>query len=257
MQDSGAESVRTALITGNSSGLGLGLTRVLGRQGTAVYGLSRRGCPDPVAGDVRVDLAEHDRIAPALGRLLEGVEQLDLVVLNAGILGRIQRMQDADLAELKQGMDVNVWANKVILDELLRRRQPVGQIVAISSGAAVFGSRGWSGYALSKAALNMLVQLYAHEFPGTPVHSLAPGLVETAMQDYLCEEADAGAFPGLERLRKARGTDDMPGPEAAAQQVLDSLAALRAEPSRHFVDLRALRDPDAYQRLLASKAAER
>ncbi|AGA32277.1 alcohol dehydrogenase [Thioalkalivibrio nitratireducens DSM 14787] len=257
MQETGSESIRTALITGNSSGLGLGLTRVLKRGGTAVYGLSRRGCPEPVAGDVRVDLAEHDRIAPALGRLLEGVERLDLVVLNAGILGQIQRMQDADLAELKHVMDVNVWANKPILDELLRREIPVGQIVAISSGAAVFGSHGWSGYALSKAALNMLVQLYAHEFPDTPVHSLAPGLVDTAMQEYLCEDADVGAFPGLERLREARGTADMPDSEAAAQQVLESLTALRAEPSGRFLDLRALRDPDAYQRLLASKATGR
>jgi NADP-dependent 3-hydroxy acid dehydrogenase YdfG len=37
------------------------------------------------------------------------------VVLNAGLLGQIQSMQDADIAELRQLMDLNVWAHKPIL----------------------------------------------------------------------------------------------------------------------------------------------
>jgi benzil reductase ((S)-benzoin forming) len=233
--------IRTALVTGNSSGLGLGLTRMLIRQGAAVYGLSRRGCPEETAGDVRVDLAQYEDIAPAMAQLLDGVERLDLVVLNAGLLGQIQSMQEADISELRQLMDVNVWANKPILDHLLAHGIEVGQIIAISSGAAVSGNFGWSGYSISKAALNMFVQLYAHEFPGTPVHSLAPGLVDTGMQEFISGEVDVTRFPALRRLQEARGTEAMPDAGTAARQVLAGLEQVRKVPTGRFVDLRDLR----------------
>jgi NAD(P)-dependent dehydrogenase (short-subunit alcohol dehydrogenase family) len=235
--------IRTVLVTGNSSGLGLGLTRRLMRQGAAVYGLSRSGCPEETAGDVRVDLADYAGIAPAMAQLLDGVERLDLVVLNAGLLGQIQSMQEADIAELRQLMDVNVWANKPILDHFLANGIEVGQIIAISSGASVSGNFGWSGYSISKAALNMFVQLYAHEFPGTPMHSLAPGLVDTGMQEFISDRVDVERFPALKRLQEARGTDAMPDNDTAAQQIIDSLERLCDAPSGRFLDLRNLLSP--------------
>ena len=234
--------IRSALITGNSSGLGLGLTRVLLAQKARVYGMSRRGCPEAgVAGDEQVDLSDFDATAAAMERLLAEVESLDLVVLNAGLLGHMQRMQDAAMEELRLLMDVNTFANKVILDALLRHEVRVGQIIGISSGAAVSGHAGWSGYSLSKAALNMMMQLYAHEFPEeTAINALAPGLVDTSMQDYLCEEADRDHFPVLQRLKAARGTADMPDPESAGRAIVDVLTRLRQTTRGSFVDIRQL-----------------
>lgn len=102
-------------------------------------------------------------------------------------------------------------------------------------------SYGWGAYSLSKAALNNLVQLYAHELPETHVISLAPGLIDTAMQDYLCEEVDSGDFPSVQKLKAARGTEDMPGPRATAERILDLLDDLKAKhPSGSFVDIRQL-----------------
>ncbi|WP_018141296.1 SDR family NAD(P)-dependent oxidoreductase [Thioalkalivibrio sp. ALJ7] len=232
----------SALVTGNSSGLGLGLTRVLLEQGAQVRGMSRRGCPEAgISADERVDLNDFDATGAAMERLLEGVEALDLVVLNAGLLGHMQRMQDASMDELRLLMDVNTFANKVILDTLLKRNVQVGQIIAISSGASVSGHAGWSGYSLSKAALNMMMQLYAHEFPDeTAINAFAPGLVDTAMQDYLCDEADRESFPVLQRLKAARGTQDMPTPEDAARTILDVLPRLHHTTRGSFVDIRQL-----------------
>ncbi|WP_026340601.1 SDR family NAD(P)-dependent oxidoreductase [Thioalkalivibrio sp. ALJT] len=239
MQDG---SIGSALVTGNSSGLGLGMTRVLLERGARVYGLSRRGCPEAgVSGDEPVDLGDFTATGNAMDRMLQGVDSLDLVVLNAGLLGHMQRMQDAPMDELRRLMDVNTFANKVILDALLQNRIRVGQIIAISSGASVSGHAGWSGYSLSKAALNMMMQLYAHEFPAdTAINAFAPGLVDTAMQDYLCDEADRESFPVLQRLKAARGTQDMPGPEAAARAILATLPRLHQTPRGSFVDIRQL-----------------
>jgi NAD(P)-dependent dehydrogenase (short-subunit alcohol dehydrogenase family) len=138
-------------------------------------------------------------------------------------------------------MRVNVWANKVILDWLIERQIPIDQVVAISSGAAVNLHYGWGGYALSKAALNNLMTLYAREMPDTHVVALAPGLIDTGMQDYLCEEVDSDEFPSVQKLKDARGTENMPGPREAAEQIIDLLADLRDNhESGAFVDIRKL-----------------
>jgi NAD(P)-dependent dehydrogenase (short-subunit alcohol dehydrogenase family) len=170
---------KSALITGNSSGLGLGLSEVMLAHGYKVFGCSRRGCT--LAGDivdVQCDLTEFDTIGQKLEQLLQGVETLQLVVLNAGILGDVKHISKTSLDELQKIMDINLWPNKIILDWLLQSDIRVDQILLISSGAAVLGNKGWGGYALSKCALNMLGRLYAHEFPATHIASVAPGLIE-------------------------------------------------------------------------------
>jgi len=247
---------RTLLVTGNSSGLGRGLTEHYLAENWAVYGCSRRGCDD-LSGDLhdmRCDLTDFDRVPAALDALLADAAQLDLVVLNAGILGAIKPLSETSQGELQRIMDINVWANKAVMDWLLRRGRPVRQVIMISSGAAVLGNKGWGGYALSKAALNMLARLYAHEFPATHISTLAPGLVDTAMMDYLCVEPDPGEYPALQRIRDARSSGAMPGPPAAARKVASVVDRLREYPSGEFVDIRQILAPDEYRRLMQGVA---
>lgn len=235
---------KNVLITGNSSGLGYGFTEEFVSRGYAVYGLSRRGCSELEGEifDLQCDLADFSSIGPALDVLLRDAKTLDLVILNAGILGDIKDLQNTSVEEIREVMDVNVWANKLIMDWLIKSGITVQQIVLISSGAAVNGSRGWSAYALSKATLNMLTMLYAAEFPDTHLCALAPGLVDTAMQDYLCDadKVDSSAFPSIERLRGARGTESMPTPRVAAKLIADAIPGLKAYPSGCFQDIRKL-----------------
>ncbi|HMB37832.1 MAG TPA: SDR family NAD(P)-dependent oxidoreductase [Wenzhouxiangellaceae bacterium] len=231
------------LITGNSSGLGLGLTETLLERDAIVWGMSRRGCPvhdNDGLRDRRFDLSNLNTLPEALERLLSDCLRLDLVVLNAGILGKIHEISETDVHDLEHMMRINVWSNKVILDWIIERQLPVDQIVAISSGAAVNMNYGWGGYSLSKALLNNLVKLYSQEMPGTHLTALAPGLVDTTMQDYLCGEVDSEEFPSVQKLKNARGTEDMPDPAAAAANILDVLDKLREGESGEFVDMRNL-----------------
>ena len=231
-------------ITGNSSGLGLGFTEALMDRESLVWGMSRRGCPlksryDDVIRDQQQDLGDLNKLQDGLDQLLSDCQRLDLVILNAGLLGRIQDIADTDVHDLEHLMRVNVWSNKLILDWLIERQIPVDQIVAISSGAAVNMNYGWGGYSLSKAALNNLIQLYAHEMPDTHLLALAPGLIDTAMQDYLCGEVDSADYPSVQKLKDARGTEHMPTPGKAAESILDLLPDLRKQtPSGGFVDIR-------------------
>lgn len=246
--------MKQALITGTSSGLGQALAAQLLTSGWRVFGCSRRSAGLDGLQERAVDLARPGSIAPMLDDLLDGVDRLELVVLNAGILGEIRDMSDTPLDAARQVMDINVWANKVIMDWLHGADITIRQIVMISSGASVLGNRGWSGYALSKAALNMLARLYSHEFATTHISALAPGIIDTAMMHTLCE-ADGATFPAVERLRQARGTQAMPDAAGAAQRVIEVLSLLRERPSGSFVDLREILDPAGYAALYGSAAS--
>lgn len=217
------QSQQNIFITGVSSGIGHALAEYYLEQGQHVYGISRRTPGDLLARDnfhfASLDLREFSEIGQTLARLLDGVSRIDLAILNSGILGFFGDLQEAPMEDLKNTLDVNLWANKVLLDELFALKLELPQVVAISSGAAVNGNRGWTGYSISKAALNMLVLLYSRERPQTHFTSFAPGIIDTAMQEELASYPADERFPSLEVLRSKRKTPEMPSPEAAAERL--------------------------------------
>lgn len=229
------------LITGHSRGLGAALARRALARGDVVYGLSRSrlATNSSALHETCCDLARLATIDTALTQLLAPEVVLDEVYLNAGVLGRIADLRATSVAEIAAVMDINVWANKLIIDWLAARESAPARIVLISSGAGVVGNHGWGAYALSKATLNMLAQLYAHELPATQVLALAPGLVDTDMQAAL-REVNAEDFPSLRRLHAAHGSAEMPAAETVAARIEAAAPRLRALPSGSFVDLRKL-----------------
>jgi len=232
---------RNVFITGISSGLGLGLARFYLQQGDTVYGVSRRGAEleHEHLRQARADLGDLDGIDAVLDRLI-GETHIDLAILNAGLLGKFKPMPQLGLDEIRKSMDVNTWANKVILDWFAARHAP-RQIVLISSGAGVTGHKGWGAYALSKAALNMLAQLYARDLPDSHVAAFAPGLIHTAMQDHIYEKVDENRFPAVKHLKEARNTPAMPEPDEAAKIIADGIDRLpeRIE-SGQYTDVRRM-----------------
>lgn len=227
-------------ISGISSGLGLGLCEHYLKR-DQVFGISRRA----VEGQARLkhqvcDLGQLENIDADLDQLFQGLEHLDLAILNAGQLGNIETLKKQSLTELKHMMDVNLWANKVICDFLLERFPQLQQVVLISSGASINGHKGWGGYSLSKAALNMLAKLYASEHPNTHFSALAPGLIDSAMQDQLCGHVDPETFPSVLRLKEARGTQSMPTPSEAGETIATALAQLLKLDSGAYADIRTL-----------------
>jgi NAD(P)-dependent dehydrogenase (short-subunit alcohol dehydrogenase family) len=86
---------QTSLTTGVSSGIGHALAIHYLNRKNRVCGISRRTPADLTQREnfrfENLDLLEFDKIAPGLDRLLSGLDRLDLMVLNAGILGRFSR----------------------------------------------------------------------------------------------------------------------------------------------------------------------
>ena len=230
-------------ITGVSSGLGHGLAKVYLEQGATVYGCSRRAPQDLIEQGLifeAADFADGPSACSAVGRLLADAGHLHRVILNAGKLGQIRDMQATPLSDLRETMEINVLSNKWLLDLIFASGRKVKQVVAISSGASQSGSRGWNGYSLSKAALNMLIQLYAGERRTTHFTSLAPGLIDTPMQDYLTNLPEDDRYGPLAILKAAKGTERMPDGETCARQLIDIFPKLLERPSGSYVDIRKL-----------------
>ena len=234
---------KKVLLTGVSSGLGLALAKIFIEKKWDVYGLSRTE-PKPLIGNenfffAKIDLAKLATIEEKLEKLITGAKSFDLVILNAGIIGKFGDMSAVPLTTMQEVMDVNLWSNKLILDTLVNGKIPIRQVVAISSGASTSGSRGWNAYGISKAAVNMLIKLYAKELPTTHFCALAPGLIDSAMQDYLCGLNIGEDFQTLEILKSKRNTAEMPGPDAAAELLVKCLEKLPAKiKSGDFADIR-------------------
>ncbi len=58
-----------------------------------------------------LDLTKTEELNEKLPGFIQGMD-FDLCVMNAGALGKIQPMQEAEIEELKSVMDINVWAVK-------------------------------------------------------------------------------------------------------------------------------------------------
>ncbi len=224
-------------ITGVGSGLGKALTETALRRGYEVYALSRH-LPEELKGRVkfvRCDLRELERVEGCVRSLLEGVDSLDLVILNAGILGEFGDMREVPLYRFREVMDVNVWANKVILDTLMGMGIKVEQIIGISSGASVNCNRGWNAYSISKASLNCLLKLYAWEMEDTHMISLAPGLVLTPMLEEVMRQ-DTDRYPSVKRIIESPKRT----PEETAELIFEILPKLREYESGSYVDVRKM-----------------
>lgn len=230
------------LITGSSSGIGNGLAGAFLSRGAEVYGISRRKpegfATDPAYHHLSLDLTNFDSVRSELPEFIDGVERFDLVVLNAGILGRISYAREVSLEEMKKVMEINVWANKVFLDVLFAGVKEIRQVVGMSSKASLRSTPGWGPYSMSKAGLNMLMNIYAKEHTSTHFTAFAPGLVDSEIQEEIWNIRDADKYPAAKRIQGVRYTDEMPDPTAAAPMLIEGMKKALDHESGGFVDVR-------------------
>ncbi len=225
-------------ITGVSSGLGFALCEAFLQRGDRIYAVGRH-LPESFEGNPHFFFLPYDLSDTSLLHdTLKGFvaqRSFHLAILNAGILGTIDTLNHVSTQEIKDVMEINVWANKEIVDVLMQHSM-VQQLVGISSGAAVNGSKGWGAYSLSKAALNMLLKVYAKEHPDTHFTALAPGIIQTPMVEHIIHKVDETLFPSAKRLKNS----PIQTPTQAAQNLLHTFPKLLEYESGSFLDVRTM-----------------
>ncbi len=230
--------MKKVLVTGVSSGLGEAIALECLERGWEVHAMGRtpnkRFENRPGYYFFQVDLGEVDLLRDAVIPFVRD-HDFDLVILNAGVLGEIKPMPEISLEEIRHVMDVNVWANKQIVDALLTHAQ-CRQIVAVSSGAARNAHKGWGSYAISKAALNTMIKLYAHENPAIHFSAIAPGVIMTPMLQRLFKSADPSVYDSVQRIRDGL----ILSPEEGARRFLAGCEKALEHESGSFLDVRTM-----------------
>jgi NAD(P)-dependent dehydrogenase (short-subunit alcohol dehydrogenase family) len=230
--------MQNVLITGIGSGIGEALAREYLEQGYQVYAIGRTF---PKMLDAHphffffpYDLSKTFMLKDTIKDFVKG-HSFELAILNAGVLGDIQTLQQTELTHIKEVMELNVWANKELIDTLATFAT-VRQIVGISSGAAVNGSKGWGAYSLSKSGLNMLLNVYAKELPEIHFTALAPGVIETPMVQHIIDDVDEIVFPSAKKLKEGH----IQTPEEAAKLLIHTFPKLLDYESGSFLDVRTM-----------------
>jgi NAD(P)-dependent dehydrogenase (short-subunit alcohol dehydrogenase family) len=214
---SGRLAGRIALVTGASRGIGAAVAKRYAAEGAhivlvarTVGGLEETDDAIRAAGGaatlVPLDLAEGGKIDELGARLYERFGKLDILVGNAGALGGLTPLTHMDPPVWETVIGVNVTANWRLLRSMdpLLRRSDAGRAIFVTSGAARGAVPFWGAYAVSKAALEMLVRTYAAEVAafGIKANAVEPGVIRTAMR--------AQAFPGEDPMT-------LPPPEAISE----------------------------------------
>tara|TARA_R110002126_G_scaffold793_3_gene4957 strand:- start:380 stop:1063 length:684 start_codon:yes stop_codon:yes gene_type:complete len=223
------------LITGTSSGLGYELAKECVARGDTVFGISRSKSDLDINQEI-CDFYNLQEIPTALNSLI-GSNTIDIVILNAGMLGTLSKTRDVSIDEFGNIFKVNVLANKVIVDWLLNNNIKVKTIIGISTGAALKTYYGWSLYCTSKAAFKQLISTYAQEESNVHFISIAPGVIKTKMQDYI-NGIDVKIIPSVEKFQSMYNT--MITPDVIAKKLIQLLPKLKDFKSGSYIDLRDL-----------------
>jgi len=182
--------IRTALVTGASSGLGRELALWFARQGVTVHAAARRlpdlerlaaEHPDRIV-PMQLDVANWDATLEAIRALDEQCGGLDLVVANAGV-GPLTDGRHLDWNDVAQLVDVNVGGAaatvSAVLPAMVERGH--GHVVGIASIAAARGLPKGAAYSASKAFLTIFLEGLRVDLGGTGVRvtTVSPGFIRT------------------------------------------------------------------------------
>lgn len=193
-----------ALVTGASRGIGAATAIALAEAGAHVVLTARtaKGLEEveqhifDAGGSATIaplDLTENDAIARLAAAIGERWQALDLMVLNAGMLGSLSAVPSIDPKELARTLTLNVSAPAALIaafDPMLRAAR-AARLIGVTSSVGRRPRAYWGAYGASKAAFETLLGAYGDEMEAISalrVAILDPGATRTAMR--------ARAYPG-------------------------------------------------------------
>lgn len=177
--------MRTAVITGASSGIGAATARALGGEGyRTVLGARRLDRLEALAAEtggeaIALDVADPDSVAAFASQ----VESCDVLVNNAGGALGLDPLAEADEEMWLRMYESNVMGTMRMTKALLPllAGSGDGHVVTVTSIAAIETYRGGAGYNAAKHAQRAMLRVLRLEHLGEPVRftEVAPGMVET------------------------------------------------------------------------------
>ncbi|WP_417830923.1 SDR family NAD(P)-dependent oxidoreductase [Terasakiella sp.] len=194
---------RIAVITGASRGIGRAVALRYAAEGAHVILIARTIAALEEVDDeiqalggkatlVPMNLREFDKIDQMGQALYDRFGKIDILVGNAGFLGDLTPMSHLKVKMWNEVMDTNVTANFRLIRSMepLLKQSDAGRAIFLSSGTTKKPRAYWAAYAVSKAALENMVQTWSMELNKTNIKAnlIDPGATRTRMR--------AQAYPG-------------------------------------------------------------
>ena len=204
-------SGKTALVTGASRGIGRAAALALAKAGAHVLALARTtGGLEELDDEIRelggkaslipMDLTEGDGIERLAEALSERFDKIDIIIANAAILGELAALTDIEPKVWQKILDLNVTANWRLIrafDGLLRKSDDAHMVFLTSRVGGQEARAYWGGYAVSKAAMEMLAETYGEETKTANINVaiIDPGAMRTSMRAQAMPGEDPQSLP--------------------------------------------------------------
>ncbi len=231
------------IITGASRGMGLAMARQLLQPGNTVLCISRSSNETLAvqAKQAGVNLLQWTQNlalgAATCARLEQWLREQAgntfssaILINNAGVIPRIGPLSEADADDLSNAMRVGLEAPMQLTGAFLRATSNwPGQrkVLNISSGLGRRAMASQAAYCAAKAGMDHFTRCVALEEAlktnGAKLCSLAPGVIDTGMQEQL-RAADSHAFPDQSSFLNLKTSGSLASPEEAASRILSFLA---------------------------------
>jgi NAD(P)-dependent dehydrogenase (short-subunit alcohol dehydrogenase family) len=213
---------RTILVTGGGYGIGREAALTYARAGATVLLLGRtqqalddtydliegENLPEAVVIPFDLETANEEAYIQLAAIIADNFDHLDGLLLNAGVLGQRTMIDNYHWETWQKVMQINVNSQMLLckhLLPLLRKAPADASIVFTTSSVGRQGRAYWGAYAVSKFAIEGLMQTLADELENTSrirVNAINPGATRTAMR--------AGAYPAENPLTVTPAADIMP-----------------------------------------------
>lgn len=184
--------MKTAIVTGGTSGIGFGVAKMLLEKGYKVYATY-------VGTDfneeienfeaIKVDQSNRNELYTFIAKIKKECTAIDCMVCNAGMSIR-KSFTDTTDSDWDAMMEVAVNSHYILVRELYRLIPGGSRILFTGSQMGVMPHATVLGYGVTKAAVHALAKNLVKEFEGTgtTVNAIVPGFVETPWQTEKPEE---------------------------------------------------------------------
>lgn len=243
------------IVTGTTQGLGKALAEAIAREPDNELIALARAPEGLIPGGIRLeaDLADFAALEAACDRIdarIRGKRYAKAVLFNnAGLVEPVGPLERVPAEALERNLAVNLVAPLLLMRRFLRATEDIAalrRIVNISSGAGRRPVFGWSAYCSAKAGLDMASRVVALEAQARAmeieVTSLAPGVIDTAMQSHVRGQSTED-FVDVERFRRMKDAGELRAPEQVAEDILRAEAEGRLAGDA-VLDLRSLASPE-------------